>query len=161
MKLRLPAVFLVTVLAARELPAATRVEFTVKVDPTAPALNVWLTYLLGRLSYVTQHPSEYPAHGHGLVIPTLPEEFTGRRTAVEAYQEMLHAGKITRDPYWDDVVKVSQAGFLLEYVWTYFHKPAWNAVKPPKKLAQFEQWRKANLAAHRPATYGGLAYGSP
>ncbi len=141
------------------LYASGSVEFTIDVEPAAPSATVWMAYLVARLSYVTKHPSEYPANATGLVVATFPEELAGRVTGVELYQKMLKQKKIPHDAYWDDVVKVAYAGYLPEYVWTFFRKPSWNQAAAPKKLAQFSAWRKTNLPAHRPATYGGLEYG--
>ncbi len=117
-----------------------------------------MSYLLARLAYVVKHPAEYPPGGHGLVVATFPEEFAGRTAAVQVYQQMRSQGKNERDAYWDDVVKVLKAGFLPEYVWTYFRKPSWKESAAPKKLAAFTAWQRSNLPSHRPVTHGGLAY---
>ncbi len=91
-------------------------------------------------------------------MATFPEEIAGRTAAVNVYEQMRNQGKNERDAYWDDVVKVSKAGFLPEYVWTYFRKPSWKESAAPIKLAAFTTWQRSNLPSHRPVTHGGLAY---
>jgi hypothetical protein len=164
MKFCVLPLFIATMIATPAPPtpalyASGSVEFTIDVDPGAPSATAWMAYLIARLSYVTKHPSEYPANAKGVVVATFPEELAGRITGVEMYQKLLKQGRIPHDAYWDDVVKVAYAGYLPEYVWTFFRKPSWNQAAAPKKLAQFSAWQKSNLPAHRPATYGGLEYG--
>ncbi len=133
-------------------------RFTIQADLNAPSLTVWMSYLLARLAYVTKHPAEYPNSGRGQLVATFREETAGRDAALAIYQQMRSQGKNERDAYWEDVVKVARAGFLPEYVWTYFRKPSWPESATPRKLAQFSAWQRTNLASHRPVTYGGLAY---
>ena len=158
------AAFLVAIgVAIQPLPAAEsnpfkNSGFTIEADLNAPSLTVWMSYLIARLAYVMKHRSEYPAGGHGPLVPTFQEEIAGRTAAANVYQQMRAQGKNERDAYWDDVVKVSKSGFLPEYVWTYFRKPSWPESAAPKKLAQFAPWQRTNLASHRPVTHGGIAY---
>jgi hypothetical protein len=163
MKIRPSPLFIIAIIAAlalpTRLPASGKVEFTLDVEPNVPSTAVWMAYLLTRLAYVTKHPSEYPANSKGRVVATFPEELSARITGVEVYQKMLKQGKNPRDPYWDDVVLVAFAGYLPEYVWTYFRKPSWNQAAAPKKLAQFDAWRRTNIPSHRPVTYGAIEYG--
>ena len=143
-----------------ESTAPKNSRFTIQADLNAPSLTVWMAYLLSRLAYVVKHPSEYPPGGHGLLVATFPEELAGRTAGVKVYQQMRSQGKNERDVYWDDVVKVSKAGFLPEYVWAYFHKPSWKESTSPKRLAQFASWQQSNLARHHPETRGDIAYNS-
>jgi hypothetical protein len=164
MRFQLIVVVVIAGVAARTLPAAPQTAtgssgFTIQADLNAPSLTVWMAYLLARLAYVVKHPAEYPSGGHGQLVATFSEELAGRAAAVEVYQQMRSQGKNDRDAYWEDVVKVSKAGFLPEYVWTYFRKPSWKESVAPKKLAPFTSWQRSNLASHRPATYGGITYG--
>ncbi len=146
------------VLPAAEPNPLKNSGFTIQADLNAPSLTVWMSYLLARLAYVTKHPSEYPAAGRGTLVATFPEEIAGRAAGLEVYQQMRSQGKNERDAYWEDVVKVSKAGFLPEYVWTYFRKASWPASAAPKKLAAFSPWQRSNLALHHPVTRGGIAF---
>jgi hypothetical protein len=145
-------------LSAAESTAPKKSGFTIQADLNAPSLTVWMSYLLARLAYVMKHPAEYPASGRGKLIASFPEEVAGRTAATGVYQQMRLQGKNERDNYWEDLEKVSKAGYMQEYVWTYFRQTSWKESAAPKNLAQFSQWQQSRLANHRPLTYGGLAY---
>lgn len=143
---------------AAEPEATKKPGFAIQFDPNSPSPAVWLAYLLARLNYVMKHESEYPRSGSGTIVATFPEEVEGRTSAARIYRELGSDGKSKRDSYWDDLARVSAAGFMKEYVWTYFRKPSWNESEAPKKLAKFTSWKKTALAGHKPVTYGAIGH---
>ena len=117
---------------------------------------VWLSYCIGRLHYVVTHRNEYPKKVTGELIPTFKEEVEGRFTALDMYKSLIEKKDVDADSYWEDVKKVSAAGFLNEYVWTYFYRDAWAKTKKPAKLEKFRAWQKTNLPNHKAVTYGAI-----
>jgi len=65
------------------------------------------------------------------------------------------------DPYIEDLVKVRDAGFLREYVWTFFRTPAWSAPPAGLKLADFRNWRADHLHGHKPQTLAAVKLPNP
>lgn len=134
-------------------------DVAISYDPTQPSRElgpVWLSYCIGRLSYVLDHPKEYPKKPGKRWIPTIEEETEGRFVGLDTYRALRKAGKIGADSYWEDVSAVSDAGFLKEYVWAFFRRESWPAEKAPPKLEAFEEWRSREIPNHKPYTNGEI-----
>ena len=116
---------------------------------------VWLAYALGRANYIQSHPDLY-RHAKGRIAPRFEEELKGRTDAVQVYVELKEQDKSLRSPYFEDLEKVRTAGFLKEYVWSYFNPGPWEDAPPPERLAAFKSWMAGNLQGHRPQTYGTI-----
>jgi hypothetical protein len=133
-------------------------DVAVYYDPTQPNEKisiVWLSYCIGRLHYVVMHRHEYPKKISGELVPKFKEEVEARFVGVDTYKNLL--GKdLEADAYWDAVRKASEAGFLEEYVWTYFRKDTWPLSEKPAKMEAFAKWAEATLPNHTPVTYGTL-----
>jgi len=133
-------------------------DVAIAYDPTQPNEKisiVWLSYCIGRLHYFVQHRGEYPKKITGTLVPKFREEVEGRFTGLDTYKNML-GKKFEADAYWADVKAVSEAGFLDEYVWTYFFRDSWPLSEKPMKISEFTIWKKDHLSSHTPATYGAL-----
>jgi hypothetical protein len=103
-----------------------------------------------RAAYREKHKLSSPSSGE--IIPTFDEEVEARSMATL----VLGLSNSRGGSYWDAIAKVGGAGFLKEYVWTYFRRPNWPAKQVPKNLAAFEKWRSINLRNHKPETRGKL-----
>ena len=53
----------------------------------------------------------------------------------------LNEKKRERSVYADDLVRVKDADFMLEYVWRYYRRPAWGTAPPTLRLGDFQLWR--------------------
>jgi hypothetical protein len=65
------------------------------------------------------------------------------------------------DPYLDDLVRVAEAGYLREYVWSFLHRPSWGRSPSDLGLEGFGAWREAHLARHAPLTLVGVGTDAP
>lgn len=117
---------------------------------------VWLGYLIARANYIKQHENEY-ADVKGILIPHFAEEVDARSKAARTYEELSAKDKKLHDDYFEDLVKVEEAGFMEEYVWTYLRQSTWADSERPSKLAEFASWKEANLPNHRAVTYGSIS----
>ena len=117
---------------------------------------VWLGYLLDRAIYVKEHGNEY-ADAKGVLIPHFTEEVDARSKAARIYEELSAKDKELHDDYFEDLVKVEEAGFMQEYVWTYLRQSTWAESERPSKLVAFSSWKEANLPNHRAVTYGSIS----
>jgi hypothetical protein len=133
-------------------------EFVIDFNPDWKSPLVWLAYNVGRLGFIVDHRSAYPANGTGVLLPDFADERAGRSVALEAYQASMEKKEIEKDQYWEDVGKVAAAGYLSEYVWTYFKRDNWSAKDAPRKLDEFARWQKQSIPNHKPQTYGKIQY---
>lgn len=115
---------------------------------------IWLAYLMFRANY--RGPAKECSARQTVVAPTFDEEVDARTKTVSTYRN-LKARDLELDVrYFNELVLVDEAGFMREYVWLYLRQPTWK--EPPElKLADFEQWSRANLVGHRPQTQGSIA----
>ena len=65
------------------------------------------------------------------------------------------------DTYIEELVKVRDASYLREYVWTFFRTPAWGAPPDGLKLVEFWNWRADHLRGHRPQTLAAIKLPKP
>jgi len=65
------------------------------------------------------------------------------------------------DTYIEELVKVRNASYLREYVWTFFRTPAWGAPPDGLKIVEFWNWRADRLRGHRPQTLVAIKLPKP
>lgn len=114
-----------------------------------------LTYLIARSKYINEHPDLYRDQS-GLVIPTFEEEFQARLLLAQGCAEMAERGEGPASPYFSDLLRVYQAGFIAEYVWLFLAQPTWPAEAQPKNLPAFIGWVKQNGRQHVVKLFGGV-----
>ena len=117
---------------------------------------VWLGYLMARAAYIGEHEQQYERIV-GTCVPQFEEEVSARFRAAEVYRELSAKDKKLRDGYFEDLLKVQQAGFDREYIWVYLRQPTWLETEKPPRLQAFEPWAKENIASHQVVTYGGIS----
>lgn len=61
-----------------------------------------------------------------------------------------------KSAYMDQLISVSDAGFMKEYVWAFHFSPAWGAIKKDLKMDKFRKWSVSNLQGHKPRTEARL-----
>ncbi len=127
-------------------------------NPRDKSALVWLSYGIGRFSYVTEHRREYPKSGTGELSSRFGDELKGRETALDTYVNFRKAGKCEKDDFWEEVRSASDAGFLAEYVWTFYRRDDWPAKAEPKRLKEFEVWRAAQIPNHKAETHGKIEF---
>jgi len=128
-------------------------------SPTEPEKEraLWLAYLMSRAKYILKHIDAYPQQV-GPVIPSFEEEIEARTTVAKIYQGLRAKDEELDLPYFNDLVRVAQAGFMREYVWHYLRQPAWEQMPANIRMEKFETWRRSNLAEHKPITRGGIRF---
>lgn len=119
------------------------------------AQTAWLSYGVARMVFLRERRVPMRI---GQLDPGFEEEVGGRRVMARVWRayrgERIPA---LRDPYLDDLVRVSDAGYLREYVWTFLHRPAWGESSPAGlDLEGFAAWREDHLARHAPLTLVGV-----
>jgi len=108
-------------------------------------LQSWVAYSLDRSTCQLMIGGDNPARNHSFDC-----ERGARETLVETWQEQRRL-KGARDDYLDTLAAVEAAGYLDEYIWHYHSRDDWR--RPPGlEEAEFERWRRQQLADHRPRT---------
>ena len=81
---------------------------------------------------------------------TFTEEIEARKGCAYLWREVKVKDDLT-NRYLDAPVAVLEAGFLQEYVWTYFRNSNWQQPES-LRLDEFDHWRSLNLQDHEPET---------
>ena len=123
-------------------------------DPD-PVLQSWVAYSLARSTCQLEVGGDNPAR-----VSTYGCEFSARRLLLDTWTEKQALDPAIREPYLDDLVAVREAGYLDEYVVSYFGKRDWQ-VPVEVDVGEFRGWQKQNLRGHRPETriIGSWNYG--
>jgi hypothetical protein len=117
---------------------------------------MWLAYLLQRVEYLKTHLDSLPKTD-GPVIPSFPEEVEARTATARTYRNLQTKDSNLDIPYFNDLAKTSEAGFLSEYAWTYLRRDTWLEQPSGLRLDAFTKWRDQNLADHRVQTEGHIS----
>lgn len=83
---------------------------------------------------------------------TFDEELDARKLLACIWKELKEKDSTLSDAYLDALMNVNDAGFLSEYVWSFFRVAEWGTPSQTLKINEFEDWRKINLPDHRPLT---------
>lgn len=155
-------VLITVLLLAVPLQAKEKLNITVEMDPSLAEKEgaVWIGYLMARANYVSKHESDYGGQA-GLIVPTYDEELSARSTATQIYRELKAADSKLAIGYFEDLVRIDNAGFLPEYVWVYLHQDTWKTAPEPERLKLFDEWRSSQLTDHKSQTHGRLLIGEP
>jgi hypothetical protein len=133
-------------------------EFVINFNPEGKPALVWLAYNVCRMGFIVQHRADYPAKGVGAIPASFADECSGRSGALEVYVAQREKKEMEKDEYWEDVKKVEEAGFLSEYVWTFFRRDDWPENDKPKKLEEFKRWQAKEIPNHKPETNGKIEF---
>jgi hypothetical protein len=117
----------------------------------------WLLYLSTRALYIEKHSSLYEKK-EGPITPTFDEECEARKVVVESYRQIKESDKELNVPYFNDLDRIEKAGYLREYVWTYFYQFNWKKKPEDLKLEAFDKWRLVELKDHEAITKGRVTY---
>ncbi|HEY1266733.1 MAG TPA: hypothetical protein VGH16_05715 [Candidatus Binatia bacterium] len=138
-------------------PDGREARLAVNWNPSAVSQKegaLWLGYLLARIQYRSQNNTT--AAYYGPQPAGFEEEVAARDTAGQIYVELRQKERDLNVAYFNDLERVRAAGFMREYVWMYLNRGAWSD-PGGLRLAEFDQWRRANLAGHRAVTYGSIS----
>jgi hypothetical protein len=120
------------------------VEVDSHYDPDTAAL--WLAYALELVKYSREHPETRPACG-GRLLPGFAAELHARRAALVEYRARDAATRTAS--YFDDLLRVDDAGFLAEYAWHYLRNERAELMPPTElRMGDFEAWRQRELGGH-------------
>ena len=123
-------------------------------DETTAA--VWLAYIVTRQQYIKENPKKY-LEVPGIIPAQFAEELDARTGMVTVWKDIRGNKNTSKNKYFDDLLKVKDAGFMKEYVWTFLKRESWE--KPEDlKLNQFEKWSKKNIPEHKVETKGELGF---
>lgn len=146
------------ILALTGFAAKPAQEFSIGLSPdffeaktSEAAKMLWLIYANSRVTYAESHRSDVLLEEQR-VVPSFTEELSARRETVGLYRKMKKEKPQITDPYWDQIDGIEAAGFLDEYVWIFLRRPSWSSGQEPKRLAEFAEYRKAELQGHRAET---------
>ena len=122
-----------------------------------PVLQSWVAYSLAKSVCQLDVGGENPAR-----VSTYGCEYTARSTLVDTWREHRAESALLSDPYLDDLIVVSDAGYLDEYVVHYFGRRQWQ-VPAEVDSASFRNWRRQHLRGHRKETriIGSWSYRPP
>jgi hypothetical protein len=119
----------------------------------------WLLYLLARVSWEQQQAGGSVA-GVGPRVATFDEEVFARGKAVSAFAETLDVKerkRVARDfPYFGELQRVIEAGYLREYVWFELRHESWLTDPADIRASEYQEWRARHLPNHVPVTHGTL-----
>lgn len=111
-----------------------------------PVLQSWVTYSLSRSACQLDIGGANPARENSYGC-----EFSARQMMLDSWEGHRHDDPSIRHKYFDELLMVRQAGYLDEYVVTYFGKRKWQ-VPAEVKVDDFRRWRRQHLRGHRPQT---------
>ena len=111
-----------------------------------PVLQSWVSYSLTRSTCQLQIGGENPARASSFDC-----ELAAREHLLESWAEKKARLDGASDSYLDQLARVAEAGFLREYVATYFARRNWE-LPPDLDVPAFDAWRKAVLSRHKPET---------
>ena len=114
-----------------------------------PVLDAWIAYMLARASWMSEHVPDAASRSYSR---SFEEEKAGREMLITIWSEHSKGEPKIKDTYLDQLVTVSSAGYLREYVWTYLGSTKWKTRPEGLRLDEFEIWRKAQLPNHRAQT---------
>ena len=116
--------------------------------------GVWLVYLMKRAKW--HELDNECGDTETVVVPSFDEECHARAATLKTYRALREGDPQLDVPYFNDLSKVADAGFLREYVWIYLHQPSWQQTPNGLNVAEFDQWRASNLRNHTPQTEGSI-----
>lgn len=111
-----------------------------------PVLQSWVSYSLTRSTCQLQIGGDNPARNTSFEC-----ELAARRHLLDTWSEKRATDPGLSDRYLDALAMIRRAGYLDEYVITYFRKRDW-VLPADLDMASYRQWAGANLRAHRPQT---------
>ena len=111
-----------------------------------PVLQSWVSYSLSRTACQLQIGGDNPARASSFDC-----ELAARKHLLESWAEKKARHGDASDPYLDQLAGVAEAGFLREYVATYFGRRNWQ-LPSDLGVSAFDAWRKAALPRHKPET---------
>jgi hypothetical protein len=142
--------------AAAEVDAAMKVAIVWDPETPEQESRIWLAYLFARAAYAAGESSEALTAGER--VASFEEEVRGRTMAVNMFRALKRNDARLASVYFSDIDRVEAAGFLREYVWSYFHKGSWKTPPAGLNLDGFNAWRATHLMNHVPVTHGRIAF---
>lgn len=114
-------------------------------DPD-PVLQSWVAYSLAISACQLKTGAENPARATSFEC-----EVKARRALVETWREKRQESASLSDAYLDDLLRVSDAGFLEGYAASHFGKRRWQIPESVDEAA-YRAWAKEELDDHKPQT---------
>lgn len=114
-------------------------------DPD-PALQSWVSYSLSISACKLQLGGDNPARASSYAC-----ELSARELLLDSWAEKQTENLQIADDYLDDLLLVSHAGFLPEYVAYYLRRSHWQ-VPGDLQMVAFKAWRRTHLRRHKPQT---------
>ena len=111
-----------------------------------PVLQSWVTYSLARSACQLDIGGDNPARENNYGC-----EFTARQLMLDSWEGHRLDDPTVADDYLDQLAEVRDAGYLDEYVATYFGKREWQ-IPVEVDVDDFNRWRRQHLRRHRPET---------
>jgi hypothetical protein len=125
-------------------PQEASIEVDASDDPETAAL--WFTYATHLVGFTREHPHTRPPCG-GPLDAGFAAELAARRAALEQYRRRSVTARGSN--YFDQLMRIDDAGFLDEYVWHYLRNERWDAVPPADlDLPSFDRFRERELGTH-------------
>ena len=112
-----------------------------------PVLQSWVTYSLARSACQLDIGGDNPARENSFGC-----EFTARQLMLDSWEAHRLDDPTIADDYLDQLTTVRDAGYLDEYVATYFGKRGWQ-IPVEVNVDGFKRWRRQHLRRHRPETH--------
>ena len=111
-----------------------------------PVLQSWVAYSLSRSACQLEIGGPNPAR-----VSDYGCEFSARQLMLDTWEENLAEDPTIRYEYLDDLVRVREAGFLDEYVVSYYGDRNWQ-VPVEVDVGAFTAWQRDHLRGHKPET---------
>ena len=112
---------------------------------------IWLAYALGLANWATSSGA-LDAAPVGPLVPTFDGELAARSLLITIWRESQASKAAKPSAYMDALLRVQDAGFLREYVWTVHWRSSWKDQPADLRLAAFYAWQRSALAGHQPQT---------
>lgn len=134
-----------------------QLQLSIMINPPGPEPErdaLWLGYAAARLDYLVKQKLQLRRPTE-TVLSSFDEELYARQTALTIYKELQEKNATLRDPYWDALKQIQDAGYLRQYVWLCHRAPFWGLNEAPPELeAALAMLR--NIPNFSPETKAGI-----
>lgn len=156
----------VILISTVEAKSKKKAEYTIVIDQSlygnsekkSLALASWFSYAGIINSDLEVFSKENPGTEY---IRSYETELKARKHMIDSYQQMFTNMKLQetdKDEYLEEVKKISDSGFIQEYVFYSFNKYNWQV---PEGLREkdYQEWMQSNLPNHQPQTLADVRKG--
>ncbi|UCC95954.1 MAG: hypothetical protein JSW40_04190 [Candidatus Omnitrophota bacterium] len=133
-----------------------RVILDASLSENSSVSAAWLAYAVTRgLWYEKTFLETFPDEKEYRY--TFEEEVEAREFLAQVWVELSQKDTSIHDRYLDELVFVTEHGYLKEYVFFYFEDPQWGVDRNSLRMMEFIQWAQEHIPQHQPETLATIS----